>query len=362
MKIVFLCGSLEPGKNGVGDYVNRLAGCLLNEGVYAYSIALNDPYIEGWQFDKFYHRHKIHQVLRFGKGMSIEKKIKIGRDWIQDIAPDWLSLQYVPYSFNKRGIPLRLNKKLEKLGKGHNWHIMFHELWAGMGNPNSVKLQIYGSIQKFIIRDLLKSLKPCSIHTHATLYRKQLQLRGWKVSQLPLFANIRFYECRQKSKSGITKVAVFGCIQPEAKLKEFICWLSSQKLGKVCFHFLGNNGKELNSWLQILEESSIPYKLFGWLEEKELSHELSRCDLGVTSTPYYLIEKSGTVAAMIEHKMNIICIGPVWIPRGLKIEKLDMSVPRFDENLCFKKMSSTNTDHKKVCIKNVASKFLTDLQ
>ncbi|WP_026932647.1 glycosyltransferase [Christiangramia echinicola] len=363
MKIVFLCGSLEPGKNGVGDYVNRLAGCLLHEGVKAYSIALNDHFIEGWQFDKFYHGNKIHQVLRFGKNLCIEEKINMGRDWIEDLEPDWISLQYVPYSFNKKGIPLLLNKELEKLGRGHNWHIMFHELWAGMGNNSSIKLRIYGFMQKFIIQDLLKSLKPRSIHTHATIYRKQLQVRGWEVCQLPLFGNIRFYENGKKPISDKRiKIAVFGCIQPEAKLIEFICWLRSQNLDSFCFHFLGNNGNELDSWLEILEESCIEYKLFGWLEEKELSIELSNCDLGITSTPYYLVEKSGSVAAMIEHKMNIICIGAVWIPKGLKIEKMQMPVPRLEQKLRYDEICSPISYHKKINIENVASKFLTDLQ
>ena len=33
MKIVFICGCLEPGKDGVGDYTRRLSAELIDHGV-----------------------------------------------------------------------------------------------------------------------------------------------------------------------------------------------------------------------------------------------------------------------------------------------------------------------------------------
>src|SRR5690606_39818307 len=45
MNIAFICGSLEPGKDGVGDYTRRLAGELLRNGHNATIIAINDRYI-----------------------------------------------------------------------------------------------------------------------------------------------------------------------------------------------------------------------------------------------------------------------------------------------------------------------------
>ena len=46
MKIIFLCGSLEPGRDGVGDYVLLLSGELVRQGHQASIIALNDVYLQ----------------------------------------------------------------------------------------------------------------------------------------------------------------------------------------------------------------------------------------------------------------------------------------------------------------------------
>ena len=41
MKLIFICGSLEPGRDGVGDYTRRLAGELIRQGHQIAIIALN---------------------------------------------------------------------------------------------------------------------------------------------------------------------------------------------------------------------------------------------------------------------------------------------------------------------------------
>jgi hypothetical protein len=45
LKILFLCGSLEPGRDGVGDCVKNVAGELRIQGHQAAAIALNDGFI-----------------------------------------------------------------------------------------------------------------------------------------------------------------------------------------------------------------------------------------------------------------------------------------------------------------------------
>ena len=42
MKFAFICGSLEPGRNGVGDYTRRLAGELAAQGHECLLVSLND--------------------------------------------------------------------------------------------------------------------------------------------------------------------------------------------------------------------------------------------------------------------------------------------------------------------------------
>ena len=362
MKILFLCGSLESGKDGVGDYVIRLLESVLDEGIDASAIALNDTFVEKWIYEDFFHGEKKYKVLRLDPKMTLAKRAGIAGDWIKEFDPDWLSLQYVLYSFHKKGFPFFLNKKLQNLGQGRNWHIMFHELWVGMETQSIMKLKIFGLVQKFIIRDLLKSLLPRKIHTHATVYQKQLQSRGWKVNQLPLFGNIRFYHKGDRNCSAKEiAIAVFGSIHPGAKLKEFISWLNNQNIRNYRLHFLGDNGKWLKKWIPILQQNRIEYKIFGWLPEEDMSQELYKCDLGITTTPYYLVEKSGCVAAMLEHRLEVICIGKEWIPQGVKPTKINIPVINFCRRLNIKDLDFSGTLKEKNKLGGTVHKFITDL-
>jgi len=45
VKVVFLCSSLEPGRDGVGDYTRRLAAELVRQGHFSAVVSLNDKYI-----------------------------------------------------------------------------------------------------------------------------------------------------------------------------------------------------------------------------------------------------------------------------------------------------------------------------
>mgnify|MGYP003474349261 CR=1 FL=1 len=42
MKILFICGSLEPGKDGVGDYTRRFCGELLKMNYEVQILSIND--------------------------------------------------------------------------------------------------------------------------------------------------------------------------------------------------------------------------------------------------------------------------------------------------------------------------------
>lgn len=44
MKILFICGSAEPGKNGVGNNTHRLCGGLVRTGHIIKLLSLSDCY------------------------------------------------------------------------------------------------------------------------------------------------------------------------------------------------------------------------------------------------------------------------------------------------------------------------------
>ena len=170
MKILFLCGSLELGRDGVGDYTRRLAGELIRQGHQAAIIALNDRHVE-FKLDEKQEIETISVlVLRLPSSMSANERFVQAENYIQEFNPKWLSLQYVPFSFQDKGLPIGLGRKLARIGKGRNWHVMFHELWVGMNVEASFKLKIWGIIQREITSSILKQLRPLVIHTQSKLF------------------------------------------------------------------------------------------------------------------------------------------------------------------------------------------------
>ena len=103
MKILFICGSLEPGKDGVGDYTRRLAGELIKQNTVIEIISLNDKYIkqiwEGTQEDGV---QRI-PVLRLPASCPWDKRLQKAKERIDSFEPEWLSLQYVAFAFNNKG-------------------------------------------------------------------------------------------------------------------------------------------------------------------------------------------------------------------------------------------------------------------
>ncbi len=166
MKILFICGSLEPGKDGVGDYTRKLAAELQKQDIGVSVIAFNDRFVEENMVEHTQtDENEVIQVTRFSPGASIKLKREYIEQLIQKSGFDWISLQYVPYGFNKKGVPFYLPKSLEQLSTKINWHIMFHETWIGMSVLSPFMHRVYGYFQQHIIAALIKKLKPKVITT-----------------------------------------------------------------------------------------------------------------------------------------------------------------------------------------------------
>jgi glycosyltransferase involved in cell wall biosynthesis len=337
MKILFLCGSLEPGRDGVGDYTRRLSGELIRQGHRAAIIALNDRYVDTITQTEQESDGTNTSVLRLPVGLSNKERYKNTDRYINDFDPEWLSLQFVIYAFQKRGLPFGLGRRLAKIGKGRKWHIMFHELWVGAYYSNKIKTYIYRYLQRIITKRLIMSLNPIVIHTHLSLYKFRLNELGYNVNLLPLFANIPICENQTKVKFCDNKYTfiVFGTIHPN---KPFLLFVNELKKIESQYHyifkinFVGRNGNELKNWIKILKENDIEYKVYGKMDISEISKLLSESDIGVTSNPSIYAGKSGTVAAMIEHGLPVICISESpRMERGLKEIYNPLNLLLFDQ-------------------------------
>jgi hypothetical protein len=319
MKILFLCGSLAPGKDGVGDYTRRLSGELIRQGHCASVIALNDRYTDAIIETEQESDGTNIAVLRLPSGLSAKERYCRAEQYINEYNPEWLSLQFVPYAFQQKGLPFGLDRRLSKLGKGRKWHIMFHELWIGMDREAPLKHYWIGRIQKYLIKTTVHLLKPEQIHTQVGLYKAQLKKCGIKANILPLFGNIPvLYAKPEKMQGNVLYITIFGSIHYGDNLFDFTEWIHRQErqINKsIHFNFVGSNGQKLQHWLTALDNSNIPYTNYGRQEPDVISKILSESTIGLTTIPYLLVEKSGTAVAMQEHHLPIICLAREWNSR-----------------------------------------------
>jgi hypothetical protein len=329
MKIIFLCGSLEPGKDGVGDYTCRLASELVRQGHQAGIIALRDKYV-----------HSALNGIRVAEGINLPELrlpdawpsseiFKKAAEWIQFFDPEWLSLQFVPFSFHPKGLPLGFINLISKLGNGRKWHIMVHELWVGMNIEAPRKLAAWGWVQKKVIQNLLWRLNPKVIHTQTKLYQAQLQKLGFSAAYLPLFSNIPVhteYRTRnlQTATTNLNKqslsLVIFGTIHPGAPVRDFAkeTALYAQKNDvEPQLLFIGRCGSELEHWENVWKAEGLKAKTFGEQSPEYIYTVLEEADFGISTTPAALAEKSGTVAAMRDHGLSVLCVRNTWQPRGI---------------------------------------------
>lgn len=361
MKVVFLCGSLEPGRDGVGDYTRRLSGELIRKGHLIKIIAINDHHIsESLESIQFVDGISVN-VLRLSGKETFKNRFNKVFQFIDQFEPEWLSLQFVPFSFHKKGLPWGLAKQLALLGNGRKWHIMFHELWVGMAKNDSLKLKILGRLQKHIIKKMIDKLVPKIINTQTRLYQAQLDIMGYESEILPLFGNIpNLYQSEEK-RNGSINIAVFGGIHRGAKLENFINELP--KANKYKFHFIGSNGAEQENWIVTLSKNNVDFQLHGWLGNEEISKILSKCHLGLTSTPYYLSEKSGSAAAMLEHNLIVFCIARKWTPRELKVELLtNDAIIKWKKNIDIKTFIGNKRYNSENKLELIAENFINRLK
>jgi hypothetical protein len=336
MKIIFICGCLEPGKDGVGDYTRRLAGELIRQDIPVGMLSYNDTFVNNEVLEHQVSENSSITCLRLPTTWRGSKRSNHAKKWVQQNNPEWLSLQFVPYAFNKKGLPFGLGQQLNHMRGNAKWHIMFHELWIGMEIGSSKKDILIGFIQKQVIKRLGKKLKLQVVHTQTQLYQEQLKKIGIESELLPLFSNIPNEEKNiiNKFTEDSLRLLIFGSIHHNAPVEIFLEEIASYALNNkidVSLSCIGRNGRELESWIEICNLHSIDVKVFGEQPSEKISEVINSVSLGICTTPYVLGDKSGSVAAMIERGVPVICVSRKWQPRGFNNNFNSFSIIEYKE-------------------------------
>lgn len=339
MRIAFLCSSLAPGRNGVGDYTRFLSAELGRQGHPCLAIGLSDTETvleEGGT-----------PVVRLDADRPWGERLVQARAALAGFAPDWVSLQFVAYAWHPRGYALGLAERLAPLFGKRRRHLMFHELWVGLNRHDRLVNRLHGIVQRRAILALHRGLCPQVVHTQTPVYVTTLAAEGITARRLPLFGNLPVApgdrcteQCRLLAEHvpqlNLTPEQVvfagwFGTVHPEWDGREVIDRVStaSRAAGKhLVLLALGRTGAGGTALIANLQRHPVPECTLldaGQTAPAEASRLLGALDFALTANPLALGPKSGTVAACLDHGLPVLVSRNNWQPRGAII------VPASDE-------------------------------
>jgi hypothetical protein len=278
LNICFIAGQKESKQCGITDYVELLAK----------------------EFEKLG-----HEIERFF----------ISKDCgdLSDLPEaDLYSIQFAPYAYAKNGMPKTILNFLAKELCSKRVHLNFHEIWVGAYPRANWKERGIGWLQKMLILGFINKCKPAWITSSNAAALDRLKLAGVPGMFLYLFGNIPYSDnSKATTKGHMLKVAFFGTPYadfPYEKLGNFFSTLSKNSGKKLEIILIGRQREDAGSdhIYAMCKKYEFLIERTGELSTDLISEQLQECTLGVSTTPYDVIGKSGATAAMLEHGLPVL--------------------------------------------------------
>jgi len=322
MNCLFVCTSLEPGRDGVGDYCRLLASACADEGHTCTLLAINDehltqPYAHEIQTER---GHEL-TVLRLPATQPWSQRFEWSREFVTEHAPDWISWQIVPYGFHPKGIIPDQAFQFTTLGRGRHNHVMLHELWIGLALGEPFKNRVYGHFQRRALMPFIRAIEPALVDTSNPAYRTALVAEGCSPGVLPLFGNIPVQPMPSAPRGKEWVGGIFGTVHPQFSARACIETLhrgakaSKNRLRLVGIGRLGTYGEKMFAQLAQDYANRLVVEPLGERPSHEISSLLQSLDFGIATHPWALIGKSGAVAAMLDHGLPVIVPRDDWALR-----------------------------------------------
>lgn len=321
MMIAFVAGSLEPGKDGVGDYTRALVRELIARDHSCALLAIADRHtavpIAGRDISGA-------QVMRLPFEMPWAQRFRAAGKFLRVTMPDCVSLQFVPYSFQRRGLVGALAAAVPDLVGPSRLHVMFHEIWID-GGRSWLQRAVSAGQRRAILR--IVRHPAAAVHTSNGTYRQVLAGYGIQADVLPLFGSVPVALCgaepwfaRELSAAGCDALdgardrwwlfAFFGALHPVWPPLPLLDRLRGAGAGldkRIALLSVGRLGSGERLWTEMARvHTDIPMIRLGEQPVERISHVLQTVDFGIATTPRALIGKSATAAAMFEHGLPVI--------------------------------------------------------
>jgi len=343
---MLVCSALEAGRDGVGDYCRVLAGEFAKLGHQSMALALNDRFVE--REARAEDASDRLQLVRLPARAPASERYALAAGVIEEWRPDCVSLNFVSYGFQKRGLPVQELLRLPPLFAGRKLAVMLHELWVGLDDDRLPKNRLfYGPVQRQLLFALLRRLHPAHLGTTNACYREVLARYGFDAQVVPLFGNVPvgaetaetwLYEAlAQQGAIGPDfdrrrswLFGMFGLIDPSWPATAMFARLADiarRADRRIVVVSAGSAGADAAPVFERAKAAlpEVSFALLGRQPAEQISQFLNTVDFGLSSYPYALLGKSGAVAAMLEHGL------PVIVGRGYRDVPFPVVDPLFED-------------------------------
>ncbi len=269
-------------------------------------------------------------ALQIPEALGWHERCDAFRDFLNKENPAFIIVRFIPYSLNPKGIVWKAANALPKVLHGRSVIWLVDEIWLGETAENW-KHRLVGWVQRRSILRLLKSSDARLVFTNNHFNAKALQKHGVNARSLRLFGNIPVaatdhgaWLFDQFAKAGIPMsvtnrsqwlvLGIFGVFHSDWDPDLFLAELqdrAAQHGKQVWIVGIGSLRSYEAHWERVSKtwSSRIHFLHLGCRDEAEVSQFLQSVDFGLTTNPYYLVGKSGTCMAMLDHGL------PILVPR-----------------------------------------------
>ena len=279
MKILFVTSPAKPRKCGITDYLDLLSKELEKQGHVVLIQTINAPEDFG----------------NFPTDLS---------------AIDLCSIQFSPYGFSSNGISGPYLNSFANALSGKKTHLVFHEIWIGAYPKAKIKEKVMGWRQKREILKFVKLLNPSVVFGTNSAAIDRLSREGIHAKYLYLFGNIPYSPTPAGSQKEHFRVAFFGTVYenfPYELLAVRLKCITKLSKQKIELRIIGRQRDSigLEKIRSMAQKHEFEISMTNELPPAKISNELQNCSIGVSTTPYDVLGKSGATSAMLEHGLQI---------------------------------------------------------
>ncbi len=329
MKAPSCCLVSHTLQEGVGPAdANRLLAAELAKRGYRVSLCgLNDSSTSAVRAEEMDICGVSLPTLHIPRAMGWRERCEVFGRFLEEQQPGHVIVRFIPYSLNPKGIVWTAANTLPKVLQGRAVFFLMDELWLGEG-PTTLKHWLVGALQRISILRMLKGVRPRRIYTNNRSNTKVLRRRGVEAETLRLFGNIPVaagdggeWLFGEFETAGIPITPAnrnqwlvlgnFGIFHPDWKSGPFFSSLKKRAAAhgkQVCVVGIGGLGACKDHWQEVAGTWGGEFRFLhlGRRDAGEVSRFLQSVDFGITTTPYFLVGKSGTCMAMLDHGLPII--------------------------------------------------------